>query len=286
MSDEEQTDQGQCRPNSLHSLQPLNPQTAREHGWQPARDFTFIQQMPALSAQVGELGALVPNVPLAFAKIGEDRYALVLITGFADGRNQLVNDQGRWLLQVLPMELQTYPFALQPGARPDAASPAQYTLCFNHGSGLYRETPDAAAGEQRFFTDDGQHQPLLKAATGQLQKLLGQQRRTQRAVDALKQHALLVPWQIQPREGHPDELLPQGLYRIDEARLNALKGEALEALHQVHALALAYGQLLSMGRIQVLQRLKDAHAARRPQHAATANPPTPGAALGLTRATS
>ena len=231
--------------------------------------------MPALSAQIGELGALVPSVPLAFAKLRADRYVLVLITGFADGRNQLVDDQGRWLLQVLPMELQTYPFALQPGARPDAASPAQYTLCFNHGSGLYREAPDAAAGEQRFFTDDGQPQPLFKAVTGQLQKLLGQQRRTQRAVNALKEQALLVPWQIQPREGHPDELLPQGLYRIDEARLNALKGEALEALHQVHALVLAYGQLLSMGRIQVLQRLKDVHAARRRPQATSANPAAP-----------
>jgi len=53
------------------------------------------------------------------------------------------------------------------------------------------------------------------------------------------------------------------------------KGEALETLHQVHALALAYAQLLSMSRINVLQRLKDVHAARRQQHAAMANPPTP-----------
>jgi hypothetical protein len=231
--------------------------------------------MPALSAQIGELGALVPSVPLAFAKIGEDRFALVLITGFADGRNQLVDDQGRWVLQVMPLELQTYPFALQPGVKQDEASPAQYTLCFNHASGLYREAPDAGAGEQRFFADDGQPQPVLKAITEQLQKLLGQQRRTQRAVDALKQHALIIPWQIKPREGHAGELLPQGLYRIDEARLNTLKGEALEALHRVHALALAYGQLLSMGRIQVLQRLKDAHAARRQQQAPSANPVAP-----------
>ncbi len=246
---------------------PISPQKARTHGWQPARTFAFVQQMPALSAQIGELGALVPNVPLAFAKLGADRFSLVLVTGFADGRNQLIDEQGRWVLQVLPMELQVYPFALQAMPEQEDGAPSQFALCFNHASGLYREAPDEKGQEQRFFTEEGHPQALLQRVTDQLRGLMSQQRLTQRAVEALRQYDLLAPWQIQPREGHPDEVLPQGLYRIEESRLNALKGEALEALHQTHALALAYGQLLSMSRITVLQRLKDVHVARQPARA-------------------
>jgi len=260
-------------------IRPLQPLQARTHGWQPVRNALFAQQMNALPAQVGELGALVPNVPLAFAKTSAERYALVMLTGFADGRNQLVDDMGRWVLQVLPLVLQAYPFVLQLAPNPQEGAANPYTLGFNHTSGLYRESPDHAAGEQRFFTDEGQPQPLLQRIIAVLQTLPAQQQHTQRAVAALQQHNLLVPWQVQPRAGYPDELLPQGLYRIDEPKLNALKGEALEGLHQAHALALAYAQLLSMGRIQVLQRLKDTHAARRPQHAAPANPPAPDAAI-------
>lgn len=224
-----------------------------------------------LPAVVGEIGALVPNAPLAFARLAADRYTFVMLCGFADGRNQLVDEQGRWALQVLPLELQAYPFALQTApSTPDGAEP-QYTLCFNHGSGLYRESPDATAGEQRFFNDDAQPQPALQGVIERLQLIMGQQRLTQRAVEALQQQELLLPWQIQPREGHPDEVLPQGLYRIDEPKLSALKGDALQALHQVHALTLAYGQLFSMSRISVLQRLKDLHAAARLRSQANAD---------------
>lgn len=250
----------------IESLQFIHADSAKTHGWRPVTDYSFTRALPALAVQLDEMGGLTPSLPLAFAKVAQDRYTLVVITGFADGRNQLVDSQGRWVLQVLPMELQCYPFAVQPlpPQAPDApqAQP-ELGVCFNHDSGLYREAPDAAAGDVRFFTDEGQPHPAFKAITERLQRNIAMQRRTQRAVAALQQHQLLIPWQIQPREGHPDELLPQGLYRIDEAKLNALRGETLEALHQAHAIALAYGQLLSMSRINGLQRLKDVHAARR-----------------------
>ena len=243
-------------------LQWIDSVSARMHGWQPMRQFRFAQQLPALQVSLAELAALVPNAPLAFAKVADDRFTLVMLTGFADGRNQLVDDQGRWLLQYLPLELQAYPFALQPMPASEGAAPS-FGMGFNHASGLYREAPNADAGEQRFFTDDGQPQPLFKRVLEHLQKQIGQQQLTQRAVAALQQARLLTPWQIQPRDGHPDELLPKGLYRIDETKLQQLQAQELETLHRANAIALAYGQLLSMGRTIVLQRLKDVQAARR-----------------------
>lgn len=260
------------------SLQFIHADSAKTHGWRPVTDFSFARALPALAVQLGEMGGLATSLPLAFAKVAQDRYTLVVITGFADGRNQVVDSQGRWLLQVLPMELQCYPFTVQPlptqalDGQGAAEAKRELGVCFNHQSGLYREAPDAAAGDVRFFTDEGQPHPAFKAITERLQRNIAMQRRTQRAVAALQQHQLLIPWQIQPREGHPDERLPQGLYRIDEPKLNALKGEALESLHQVHALALAYGQLLSMGRITVLHRLQDTHAARQQPAASTPDP--------------
>lgn len=244
--------------------------TAKHQGWRPATEFGFARQLPAIAAQLAELGPLTPNVPLAFARMGNDQYALVAVTGFADGRNQLVDDQGRWVLQYLPLELQSYPFTLQP-LKQEEGSPVTLGVAFNHASGLYRESPDPTAGEQRFFNDEGKPQPGFALITQMLQRRVTQQRMTQRAVKALQDAELLIPWQIQPREGQPDEVLPKGLYRVDEAKLNTLKGEALQTLHEAHALALAYGQLLSMSRLTVLQRLKDAHTARR-QASATTQP--------------
>jgi hypothetical protein len=46
-----------------------------------------------------------------------------------------------------------------------------------------------------------------------------------------------------------------GLYRIDEAALNALGNKAFLALRRSGALPVAYAQLLSMNQMGVLQRL-------------------------------
>lgn len=253
-------------------LQPIDTKVARSHGFAPPADFRFALHQPAIPVHLNELGALVPTVPLALGKLPNGQFLLVAVVGFADGRNLLVDGNGRWGGLHVPHELRTYPFGVQPMAV-QADGVQNFGLCFNHASGLYRQVPDLAQGEQRFFNDEGQPQPQFQQITQQLQRNVAQLRLTQNAVKALLDADLLTPWQMQPRAGHPGETLPSGLFCVDESRLNALQGNALERLHQSHALALAYAQLYSMGRVVVLQRLKDGHAAR--QQAAAQAPASP-----------
>ena len=260
------------------SLRFIDAQTARTHGWQQVTDYKFALQMPAIAVQISELGALISTVPLAFAKLGPDYFALVAVMGFADGRNQLVDDEGRWCVTHQPVDLKCYPFSVQPFTQTDQGA-STYGLCFNHASGLYRETPDETLGQQRFFSDDGAPQPWIKEITELLQHNLVQQQRTQRAVKALQDAGLIVPWQLELPAGTPQDLLPKGLYRVDEAKLNKLKGDALEPLHAVHAIALAYAQLLSMSRLAVIKRLKDAHAKKQHKHPSPAGSSTPDPAI-------
>lgn len=237
---------------------PIGFTTAQTHGWKPPGNYHFARTMPVAWVQLGELSALVPNLPLAFARTATDEFKLVAVTGFADGRNQAVAEDGRWVLPYVPLGVACYPFVAQRLPASAEGKPA-VGVCFNHDSGLYRDAPDAALGEMPFFRADGSAQPLFRRMTERLQQAVSQQPLTQSAVLALQQAGVLSPWQVQPREGHPEETLPAGLFRVDEPKLNALSGEALHTLHQVHALALAYSQLLSMGRLAVLHSLKDAH---------------------------
>lgn len=243
-------------------IQFIDATAARSHGYAPSADFRFAQQQPAIPVHLSELSALVPTVPMALAKLPGGQFMLVAVAGFADGRNQLVDDNGRWGGLHVPNELRAYPFSVQPMAA-SAEGSQSFGVCFSHASGLYRDAPDFGRGELRFFNDEGQPQPHFQQVTQQLQRNVTLLRQTQNAVRLLQEAELLTPWQIQPRNGHPQETLPAGLFRVDEARLNALRGEALERLHAGHALGLAYAQLFSMSRIVVLQRLKDGHAARR-----------------------
>lgn len=241
-------------------IQTIHPRSALQHGFRRPDNFLFAKQQPALAVYLPEISSLAATLPLAFAKLAESNFSLVAVTGFADGRNLLVDDNGRWGGLYMPNHFRVYPFSLQTTVS-QKQDEFTFAVCFDHASALYREAPNLQAGDLRFFDDEGQAQPLFKQVTEQLKQNVLNQQHTQRAVDALFEAKLLTPWQIKAKDGHPECVLPKGLYRVDEDKLNELKGQALEKLHQVNALALAYGQLLSMSRVVVLQRLKEAHQA-------------------------
>lgn len=256
------------------SIQFIDAQRSRTHGFKPPVHYPHFIQQPAVAVSLAELSALVATVPLALAHMGEGQFLLVAVTGFADGRNLLVDDDGRWGGLYLPHEMRCWPFSVAPlGQKNDQQQ--TYGVRFDHASGLYREAPQEDQGDARFFTDDGQPQPVFQRITQALQRHTTQMRQTQQAVKAIQDARLLTPWQIAPREGHTEELLPQGLYRVDESRLNKLDGEALQTLHRANGLALVYAQLLSMSRVLVLQRLKDALIARQARAVSAAAPAAP-----------
>ena len=262
------------------SLRLIDALAARTHGWQPVKDHRFALQQPTVAVQLSEVAALVPTLPLAFAKVAQGQFTLVAVTGFADGRNQLIDNEGRWCVLYQPVEMRCYPFSVQPFEQLQQGSSA-YGMCFNHDSGLYREAPDESVGEQRFFGEDGQPQPWFRQIMQLLQNNVAQRKRTLRAVKALHDAELMIPWRIESPKSAPEERLPRGLFRVDEVKLNQLKGAALESLHQANAMALAYAQLFSMSRLVVIKRLKDAHAAnqRHTQASAAVSPPAPDTAI-------
>lgn len=264
------------------TLRFLDARAHLAHGCRPTLDYGFAKGNPAIGVQLAEIGPLSGVLPLAFARQSETDYVLTALHGFADGHNLLVDEQGRWLGTYLPMGLRAYPLTLAPLA-PAADGALRYGLAFQHASGLYREAPDVTLGERRFFDDAGNLKPWLARHAEMLQASVAQRAVTARAVEALRDAQLLTPWQLdQPDAGEPERRLPPGLYRVNEERLKALTGPQLQPLHQANALALAYAQLLSMGRVQMLHRLaqgRDRRAAltQAPSPAANPAPAEPGA---------
>ncbi|MBI4206911.1 MAG: SapC family protein [Betaproteobacteria bacterium] len=75
---------------------------------------------------------------------------------------------------------------------------------------------------------------------------------TAAACDALKARNLIVRWPI-TRKTDQGERKVEGLFRVDEAALNALDDEAFLSLRHSGALPTAYAQLLSMQQVRVLE---------------------------------
>lgn len=246
----------------------LNSEIHRQQGWQPVADFRFAAGNQFVPVNITELPLLLPVYPLAFLKYAaEETPRLVALTGLESGRNLYVTPDGRWTAPYIPRGLTLYPFLMQVGN----AEARQFTLAFNAQSGLLRETPDTAKGEIRFFDDEGKASATVQQIIKGLQAELNGQQLTRRAVAALEKLDLLERW---PGINGQDEADVRGLYRISEPKLNALDGAALKALQEANALPLAYGQLLSLARIEVLQRLAAFYA--RQQQSATPAAVDPG----------
>lgn len=235
-------------------LVPLSHSLHRSHGWNRNHKYAFACGDAVAPLVLSEIPAVLPFYPLAFALRPDGGCWLVALQGLHAGQNLFLSPQGQWQAGYIPSVYRGYPFVL---ARMEGDEQNRMALCFDKASGLYRETPNAGAGEERFFDDAGSPLPLLEKVREFLSATAANRELTNRAADALLAASLLEPWQLPLENPDKERPLLQGLLRINEAALNAIDGEALHGLRAANALAVAYAQIFSIPRLGVLRRLHD-----------------------------
>lgn len=232
-------------------LQPLSPTKQATHGYALLKDFSFAKTNPFSAIFMDEMSALITTYALAFVKY-QDKFILVCLQGLYSDENLFLDENGRWITNIIPNIYKTYPFVL-------ADSPEKKNLlCFNMQSGLYRETPSLENSEERFFDDDGKLTPKMEKILALLTNVTKYKELTLNAVEAIAKADILEAWNFKVEDDNREKPCIQGLYRIDEKKLSALSAEELKELQKVHALPIIYAQLLSMSRVALLQQLQNA----------------------------
>jgi len=234
------------------ALIPLDSKKHRYDGWKRYSDYKFSAGDLAVPVLFPELSHLMPGYPLAFVRIKDLGFQLVALLGIHEKENLFVNEHEKWRFPYVPAMYRSYPFTLRQTVIEDET---KQVLCFDDSSGLFRENPDAVLGDERFFDDDGKPQTLLAQLMSFLHSMMSSRLLINRAVQSLASLNLLVPWTLPFANPSSDRPLIKGLFRIDEKALNALNGQMLEILHKVNALPVAYAQLFSMRRADVLLHL-------------------------------
>ncbi|RXV59039.1 hypothetical protein C6W92_15945 [Roseovarius sp. A46] len=202
--------------------------------------------VPILKA---ELPLAVAQYVLAFAEI-RGEIQLVALLGASGERHLYLNGDGSWHGSYIPAMLRGYPFKTIP----------------------LEEDRLGLAIDADVLTDDPEQGQVLFKAEGVLSdeveryaEFLKQchlsQVATDRAVQALNQHGLLVPWTEEPQDKSGKV---KGLLQIDKARFDALAPQEVAALKGA-PLAIAYGQIFARGQLDMLlkraQNLKAASPA-------------------------
>lgn len=240
-------------------LTPLSSSQHRTHGWNRNHQYAFAAGDAVAPLLIGEIPAVLPYYPLAFARRPDGSCWFVALQGLHSGQNLFLSPKGEWQAGYIPGVYRGYPFAL---AKLEGDEQNRMALCFDRASGLYRENPNPVAGEERFFDDAGTPTPQFEKIRAFLSATTANRELTNRATAALEAAGLLEPWRLPLENPESERPLLQGLLRVNEVALNALDGQVLHTLREANALAVAYAQIFSTPRLGLLRRL---HNLRAPQ---------------------
>jgi hypothetical protein len=108
---------------------------------------------------------------------------------------------------------------------------------------------DADGASEKFFEADGGLSAAVKAIFKVLQQIEQSRAATATAVATLADAGLIQPWQLTVKIGE-QQYAPQGLHRVDEAKLASLDDAAFLKLRKSGALVLAYAHLLSLQNVE------------------------------------
>ncbi len=246
------------------------PISVQRHGalrWRRFTSYEFARESAMVSLVAAELPkatmampiALIPREPAgadpanAEQAVAQTGFMPAAVLGLEPGRCLYVGADGRWLGRYVPSALRGYPFRLF------QADGDRLALCINEASGLV-----ATDGDEPFFDDQGEVAPAVRQVMDFLTQVEGNRAVTLRGCDCLERHGLIESWPVR-LQGPTGEQPLTGLYRVNEAALNALPAQALAEVRDGGGLALAYCQLLSMKHLGVLGELLQAHAQQAPR---------------------
>ena len=196
------------------------------------------QSALALPAEFRQLQAYFPVV---FQQLdGDAGFQPIALFGLEEGQNLFLSERG-WDAPVMPMALQRDPFLI--GHNKDALQ-----LHIDMDSPRIVKPGEGEVGTAVFMPHGG-HSEYLDHVIGLLEHLHAHVQHLPAFIEALTHHQLLEPFVLEVEL--PDGSLSQlsGLFTINEERLKALPGHALEVLqHQDHLLPM-YMQLASLAQL-------------------------------------
>jgi hypothetical protein len=225
------------------------PVTRKAYGrkkWLGYTSYAFAAGEVVAPIVAAELVHAALAMPCAFLRQG-DRYTLVGVLSATASSNMFVGRDGRWHGGYVPATLRLHPFRMLPGEGTD-----KVLLCVDEDSKLI---VDADATGEPFFDQQGKLSPSLTAVFEAGMALERNRKATDLAVAALAEADVIRPWPITVKSGQNERPI-SGLYRVDEAALNALAGDVFLGLRKANALPIAYTQMLSARQLGLFERLE------------------------------
>lgn len=199
---------------------------------------------PALAQEFPQLTA---EFPIVFVKNDSGHFHSVAMLGLKPGENLFLQN-GKWQANYVPTALRTYPFSL---TNADAKG-ERLAVCMDESSALI--SSDGNEGKA-LFKDDGSESDYLKNIGGFLTQVMSQGRFSDDFGKYLGELELFEEQTITVKLDDGSDHRLTGVFRIDEAKLNALDNDAFIKLRELSYLPAIYAHLASLRQVNNLARL-------------------------------
>jgi hypothetical protein len=226
----------------------------------PQRNFQWCGKFNSVFLNLVELGKACADYPIAFVKENQSgEYLPMALLGLRDGENLFVDAQGQWRTRTyLPAYVRRYPFCIAEIPGESGAEP-QRLICV--------QEDQLAPSEKPYFDSAGEATEQWNQPRDLIEAMEACRQQTRAFTRRLEAFGLLIPFDAValPRSGQQMRL--QGLYRVDEEKLNALGPREQKLLMRKGELRSVYAHLLSLENFgRLLDMMSEADGRRNPAH--------------------
>ncbi len=220
----------------------LNRDTHRDLRLKPQDNLKFAGSTNCVPLALVEFGDVAREYPIVFARLPGGLGPVALL-GLRDEENLYLNGEGKWDARYVPAFVRRYPFV----AVQDNNASDKLLVCMDEAFAGFNQDEG-----ERLFDEAGAETPFLKNALAFVQGYQNEAQHTAEFCREVEQLGLLNEMSAMAELNDGRKFRLDGLWVIDEAKLQALSAAAAVDLFRRGWLGLVYAQLLSLGHLRVL----------------------------------
>lgn len=198
-----------------------------------------------------ELRNLVLEYPVCITKNPETgQFSLAALLGFEPGENLFLLD-AQWRAQYIPLHIRRQPFMVGYRNAEDTNGESAVITLDMESNRVQEEQ-----GEP-LFNEDGSKTQYFEEVSSVLSQLMGGMESTDAFLKMLADNDLIEPAQLDVRFASGEQKRYEGLYTVNDEKLQELDAERVLAMHTQGYLQAAYWLTASLGQVRKLIQLKN-----------------------------
>ena len=223
-------------------FQPLHNETHKDVKIKRVTEVADLKDQHALGLVVQEFARAAAEFPVVFIKDGQsERFFPIAMMGIKQNENLFVTDENKWDAGYMPARYTHKPLSVIPHKDDEN----KFAIAIDMASPLISKDGDA------LFKEDGSEAEHLENRKKSLMAYIEHEKITSAFIDTISKLELIEPRNLKVNVGEK-EINLNGLYMVDEKKLNELSDEVYLDLRKRGYLAPIYSHLGSIHQLNNL----------------------------------